>query len=168
MDKLKFFNDQFQEKVELKKIYNQILLLKRAEILKLEQLSSLEGYEKTALENSSKSLYSLYYNDQLKQYAVVKNNRIEGIYSYLLDYSDPELVDSLAKKCQYLESSDKTIEDNGYKGLGIIVLVVGVVLSLFAGELALVIIVPALLLSAIYFGISTIIRKLDEVRNSIK
>lgn len=168
MQDLEFINKKLDQKVRNKKVYNQMLSLKRAKVLELQTLPSLEGYEKTSKIDKELLNYELYYNENQNVYALIETNTGTNIQGYLLDYKDEKLVKELVDKCEYLGSTLKFQETNGYKGLGFLIIIISLVGAFFwEGSGILIITIPGTILSALYFGIGKIIKDLEEIKNRL-
>ncbi len=170
MSDLEFYNQELEEQVELKKVYNQMLTLINIDILKQTNIATLDGFEKstTLIGNT---LYDMYYNEQQNQYLLLDkfpkkhDCKVTNNKGYLLDYSNKDLIESLVEKCRYLEQSHvEGVTTNNYTGLGAIIMVFSIVVGLLSGEAAIIVIPSGILVSAIFFGIGRILREIELLK----
>lgn len=162
MTDLKVKSEEIADKVKLMKIYNEMLVLKKCKILTSEKHATIEGYLRLPDFTEEPIIYKMYFNKEENIYALFFKERDGSYTGFTLDYSDEEMVESLVKDCRYLKSSDNNDKTNGYRIFGYMVIAISLI-GAFIGEGSglLIITIPGVILSALFFGIGKI---LDEIQ----
>ncbi|AIO18098.1 hypothetical protein KQ51_00195 [Candidatus Izimaplasma bacterium HR1] len=166
---LEYENSILEEKVRIKTIKDEINVLIKVDVLKSKVVDSIDGYEPIGKVEDAFLKYSLYYNSEKMTYANIKQGSSKTYRIYELDYSNPELVKKAVSNAFKLRTVSE--EDNegsfGYTVIGYVVLILGIVCLIAAGSGGAIFIIPALLISALYFGISRIIKEINNIKNKL-